>query len=60
MSIIEDLVADMRDLSEDLVSKVENLTSDSTLLHRFVELKKDLMSLADFLEDARIKGSQSD
>jgi len=59
MSVIEDLIVEIRDLSDELLMKGEMVTRDSHLHHRLVDLKRDLMDLADFLEQQRQKNHQS-
>jgi len=52
-------IADIQELSEALLMKGEHITRDSTLLHRLVELKRELMLVAEFLEQERVKRAQS-
>jgi len=60
MSDLQDLVRDMRALSAGLMMRAENVTREPGLLHRFVELKRELAALADLLENEVVKKPLSD
>jgi len=53
----EDLMEPMRVLESKLLCKIEMVTKDKHLLHRFVDLKCELIELLEIMTDLKLPGS---
>jgi len=51
MSKKEDLICELRNLSDGLLMHAEEVTNERSILRRFVDLKHELYELADLIEN---------